>query len=119
MKTPEEIRDIINQATGTTAYHIFSPIKGYPVITDGVRAVAEAAECFWLLDIIGSYQGDKRLDKDFQVWALTKNEDNSAKVQGYNDTTLIITQEIEWTDFPLHDIELWVENGVILLPSEH
>jgi hypothetical protein len=31
----------------------------------------------------------------------------------------IITQQIEWTDFPLPSIRLYVERGVLLLPSEH
>ena len=28
-------------------------------------------------------------------------------------------EKIEWTDFPLNKIELWSENGVLMLASEH
>jgi len=28
-------------------------------------------------------------------------------------------EKIEWTDFPLERIELWFENEVLILPSEH
>jgi len=93
MKTKEEIYQILLQAHGTDAYHKFSPIPGYPVATDGVIALAKAAGCFWLLDVIGSYQMNKRLDPGFQLWKLKVNfEDESAVVYGYNDTKLIVTQ---------------------------
>ena len=28
-------------------------------------------------------------------------------------------EKIEWTDFQLNKIDLWFENGVLILPSEH
>jgi len=111
--------EIISHATGTEAYHRFSPFPFFPVATDGVIAVAEAAGCYWFLDIIGSYQLDKQLDPHFQVWKLVVNhEDSTAVASGYNGTTLIITQEIPYTDFPLDKLELYVMDGIVLLPSE-
>jgi len=120
MKTKDEILDIIRHAIGTTGYHRFSGIPGFPVTTDGVFALAEAAGCYWLLDLIGSYQSDKQLDKAFQVWKLKVDlVECSAVVSGYNDTKLIITQKIPFTDFPLDELTLYLEYGVILLPNEH
>ena len=120
MKSKEEILDIISNANGTEAYHKFSSFSNYPVVTDGVLAVAEAAGCFWLLDVIGSYQTDKRLDPHFQVWTLVVNlEDGTAAVNGFNDKTLILSQDIPYTDFPLDVLKLFLMDGVILLPSEH
>ena len=120
MKSAGKILDIINHAHGSDAYHKYSPIPGYPVATDGVIALAEAAGCYWLLDIIGSYQSDKRLDPSFQVWVLEVNLENSSGVmRGLNDTELIVSQEILYTDFPLDEIKLFLMDGVILLPSEY
>ena len=120
MKSNQEILEIITHAQGTGSYHRFSPIPNFPVATDGVIAMAEAAECFWLLDIIGSYQTDRNLDPGFQVWKLEVNtEENSGVVHGYNDTELIITQDIPFTDFPLEEVKLYLIGGVILLPSEY
>ena len=123
MKTKQEIMKIINGATGTEQYHRYSPFSNYPVITDGVKAVAEAAECYWLLDIIGSHQSNTRLDPNFQVWRLFVKNDMSAVVRAYNDTgekqVRIITQKIEWTDCPLDSLKLYLIGGVILLPSEY
>ena len=120
MKSAREILDIINHAHGTEAYHKYSQLPGYPVATDGIIALAEAARCYWLLDIIGSYQTDKRLGPSFQVWKLEVNlKSNSAVICGFNDTDLIISQEIPFTDFPLAEITLYLMDGIILLPSEH
>ena len=120
MKSSQDIIDILNQATGTDCYHRFSPILGFPVITDGVLALAETAGCFWFLDIIGSYQNNRKLDKEFQVWVLSVNmAEHSAVARGYSDTVLIIEQQIPYTDFPLEELKLYLIDGVILLPSEY
>ena len=120
MKINEAILEILNHATGTESYHRYSPIPGFPVITDGVFMLAEAAGCYWLLDVIGSYQSNRKLDQSFQIWKLIVDTVNkSAVVQGYNDTTLVVTQEIPYTDFPLEELKLYLMDGVILLPSEY
>jgi len=120
MKSRKEILEILNNAHSSEAYHKYSSFEHYPVVTDGVIAIAEAAGCYWLLDIIGSYQTDERLDPNFQVWKLAVNQDDkTAVVNGYNDATLIITQDIAFTDFPLDELKLFLMDGIILLPSEY
>jgi len=119
MGIKKEIQNIIAHSIGTTAYHRFSAIPSFPIITDGVKAVAETAGCYWLLDIIGSYQHEPTLDKVFQVWTLTVDlEKCTGVVHGYNDAELIITQDIPFTDFPLESFKLFLMDGVILLPNE-
>ena len=120
MKSAFEIMEIVNHSTGTPARHRFSPLPGYPVATDGAIAVAEAAECYWLLDVVGSYQSDRAFDPEFQVWTLEVDlEESSGVVKGYNDRELIVTQEISFTDFPLEELKLYLIDGVIMLPSEY
>jgi len=120
MRTAVEIEDILNHCTGTSAYHKYSIIPFFPVLTDGAKLLADMAECYWLMDVIGSYQTDAKLDKDFQVWTLeVDHEEESGVVKGFNDTDLIITQEIPYTDFPMEQIKLYLIRGVILLPSEY
>jgi hypothetical protein len=36
-----------------------------------------------------------------------------------SDEPDLVRQEIEFTDFPMSSVEVWVEGGVTLLPSEH
>lgn len=60
----------LGQFCGTEQYYQTHPSF---CITDGVRFLCENAECFWLTDIMSSYQGlcanDEKL-RDFQVWRL-------------------------------------------------
>jgi hypothetical protein len=120
MKTKQEILEIIRHSIGTEKYHKYSPFPAYPVITDGVKAVAEAAGCYWLLDIIGSCQGRwKKLDPRFQVWKLVVRKDKTASVRAYNDTKHVRSQKVEFTDFPMEELKLYLIDGVILLPNEY
>ena len=89
------------------------------IFTDGVKALCEKFECWWLLDIIASYQRDLT-GEDFQVWKLNKNEDDSAVVTCTDGNGRVIRkQEIEYTDFAADEASVWVEHGTALLPSEH
>ena len=120
MKPAQEIQDVLDQCTGTSEYHRFSPLSSL-VITDGVKYLANNAGVYWLLDIVASYQNKCNKDemlRDFQIWTL-KVKNGKGKVICERDTDdVAITQKIEYTDFPLPEIKLYCENGVICLPSE-
>lgn len=116
MNQRQKVMDIIANAQATEQYHRFPPFE----ITDGVLALAEVAGCFWFLSVIASYQHDKRLCKEFQVWKLEVDlETQSAVVRGCNDDEDIIVQEVEQTDFPLESLKLFLIRGVLLLPREY
>ncbi|ABW33389.1 DUF6876 family protein [Acaryochloris marina] len=96
--------------------------------TEGVKTLAEKGECFWLLDAIASYQRVRLIKcnpnlQEFQLWLLTVNDGHSAVLACYEDSpstcSPVITQDIPFTDFVLPEIKLYVEYGVVLLPSEH
>ena len=92
------------------------------LFTDGVKFLADRAGAYWLIDAIASWQPEiPRAEREFQLWELTVGEDRSAtlEVRPDSDQPAIINQRIQYTDFPLRLIKLYVENGVILLPSEH
>jgi hypothetical protein len=115
----------LGQFTGTEQYDRHLNL----LCTDGVMFLAANADCFWLLDAIASYQpqlnGNKRL-AEFQLWDLAVTVTGSG---GFSPAVLtcrdgdsddpVITQKIEATDFPLVSIRLYVEGGVLLLPTEH
>ena len=89
------------------------------VYTDGVRALCIECASYWMIDVIGSYRY-KLKQHEFQVWKLTKNTDDTAVItcEDGNDN-IILSQRIEYTDFKYDTATIWVENNVILLPSEH
>jgi len=89
-------------------------------VTDGVQEFAEIAKAYWFIDLIASYQFGKTKNKPYQVWTL-KVRDSKGVVVMQEDygTPILIRQEIPYTDFPDGTFEVWIENGVALLPSEH
>ncbi|MCT7957234.1 DUF6876 family protein [Laspinema palackyanum] len=92
--------------------------------TDGVKYLADAAQAYWLIDAIASYQPDKRVRGDemlrhFQIWQLAV-QDHSAVLTLLRDTDQpVLTQEIEHTDFPLPEVKLFLNEKVLMLPSEY
>jgi hypothetical protein len=99
---------------------------GRLIYTAGVKALADQAGAYWLIDAIASYQthrrvvGNPRL-REFQLWELAANEDGTAFLTLCEDTGCppVIQQNIEYTDFPRPGIKLFVESGTLLLPQEH
>ena len=103
------------------------------VYTDGVKLMAEMCDAWWLLDAIASYQSRCMKDKSLrrmQFWNLTV-KDGTAVLKCERDADdVFLTQEIQFTDFPLQKIEIWLEPGetsmgdgpqlvmVAMLPSE-
>lgn len=96
--------------------------------TEGVKTLADQGECHWLIDAIASHQPSRAIKSNpnlqgFQLWMLTVKPDNSAVLACYEDSpgtcSPAIAQRIPFTDFPLPEIKLYVEYGVLLLPSEH
>ena len=89
------------------------------VITEGVRSLCETFSCWWVADIIASYQPQLK-QEEFQVWTLTKHSDNSATVKCTDGNDKVLkTQKIPWTDFSADECTVWVEYGTALLPVEH
>jgi hypothetical protein len=77
-----------------------------------------------LVDEIALAQHNKKLrGEEFQVWTLTREvgELKSGATLTCDDGNdhVLFTKHIGFTDFPLAEIKLYFEGGVILLPSEH
>jgi len=106
--------------TGTE--HLYMHFTRLLHYTDGIKFMAEEAGAYWLIDAIASYQPQFKTNEglqEFQLWnldvaektaVLTMREDSGEKPK--------VSQRISFTDFPF-SIKLYVENGVLLLPSEH
>ncbi|MBD2039219.1 DUF6876 family protein [Microcoleus sp. FACHB-672] len=132
MLEAEKLEAALPQFNGTNTY--FKHILGLSY-TDGLKFLAENAECYWLIDAIASHQikalKNPRL-KDFQLWILAVGDShefikpspgNNAILTCWEDTPVLgvkppITQQIEFTDFPLPVIKFYLENSVLMLPSE-
>lgn len=122
----EELLNGLAYCTGTEQYWKLPGFLGSSMkYTDGVQYLAQNADCYWLLTAIASYQPELKSKHKrvypFQLWELKVKEDHSAVLTCAEDSDIppVITQAIEFTDFPLPEFKLWLVNGVLLLPSEY
>jgi len=104
--------------TGTEQYHAttFGKLK----VTDGIHYLREKANCYWLIDIVESYQ-DKLKNVPFQLWRIEVHKDKSFTVTCREDTNTpnLVKQEAEYTDFPLDQFEFYCVQGVVMLKGEY
>lgn len=124
MKTKDEILQDLPNFYGTENYYALSPLFRSFVLTDGARYLADAAGAWWLMDAVASHLGSYR-DEGFVVAKLLRAKASNAwilRLEDGNDEVLA-DQIIEYSDFPLDEITLYViaqdDLRVILLPSEY
>jgi hypothetical protein len=89
--------------------------------TDGVKFLAERAGAYWLIDEIAFAQSIPAVRaQGFQAWKLDLNKSGcGAKLRCEDGNgNNFYTKRIPYTDFPLKTQKIWVENSVIMLPSE-
>lgn len=103
--------------------HYYPSTFGNLKLTDGVQYLGARAGAFWFIDIIESYYlTDKKIrNSPFLIWGIKVNKDRTALVYCKEDSDQenLVTQEIEYTDFPLDEFELYCIDGVVLLKSEY
>jgi hypothetical protein len=107
MKSVEEIRRNMAHAIGTERYIKHSLWSGL-VFTDGVNQLRDDADCHWLIDAIASY----RRTEEFQLWTLkVDNGSGVLTMHEGNGKKAVVTQEFDYTNFPLKEVEFYVEPG--------
>ena len=132
----------LNQFTGTNGYHLFNAMFRRIVATDGAIHVAKTAGAYWLLEAIASHIMTNPKVRtgplaELQFWKLESKTLQRGPNKGSkrwelscradSDLPPVVTQKIEYSDFPLDSIDLWVAPSeidgqrvwVIYLPSEH
>jgi len=118
-------RELIKIAKMISAYWRMHP--GF-IITPGVRDFCEEHQCYWMLDVIFSYQGKAKRDPmmvDFQIWEFKKPSPGASRITaiGLRDTgNVAFRQNIPYTDFDMDYIKFYVERGesgmVVMFPEE-
>ena len=112
----------------------FSGCDGYPCrrmgvnLTDGAFFLDQNG-AGWLIDAILIVNRLKPLAQKtagFQHWTLKKNKTGSGAVLTCDDggyeggkPKVVYRQKIEYTDFPLPEVKLYLTDGVLLLPGEY
>ena len=118
-----QLNQQLNQFTGTMEYTVYNRLL---LLTEGVVFLAKNAGggCFWLIDCIYSYLStDAKLREKQFMYATLRVKDNQARFYiDDSDGNRLVTQDIEYTDFPLNKITLYVglygKQHIVCLPSE-
>ena len=116
----EQLRTELRYFTGSETFYR-NPLFPLYLYTEGIKHLAEEAGAYWLLDHIFAHQNSALLkEQRFQTWKLWVTEDHKAQitVTDGNDRELEFFR-IEFTDFPLKSITLWLVDQTLLLPSEY
>ena len=109
---------------GSQSYktHLF-PGKSPILLSEGCVFVREHMNCYWLFDALLSYQCEKILrGVNFQIWELRQSKKDLSWLLTCgedSDKKPMITQTIEFSDFPIPEIKIWIIDKVALLPSEY
>ena len=111
------LRSMLPQFSGTANYYKHSFLDTKLVLTDGCAYLRETAQCYWLFDLIAQQLPSKT---DFIVKLKQHKEGHWIfSCQCFISTEVFYTQKIPYSDFPLPEIIIWIENNIALLPSEH
>jgi hypothetical protein len=95
--------------------------------TDGIKYLADAAECFWLVtdaSVIAKSLMSKSyfITVDFKRLSETEREESQCEALiNYSDGNghIFETHRYHVTDFPLDELRLFFIDGTLMLPSEY
>jgi hypothetical protein len=117
----KELQSALAQFTGTEKYHRIYP---QVVLTDGAKYLADAAGCYWLMDLYASHLAsvDPEIES-FTCLKLSKKGYGTEIVIEDGNTHALAKQLIEYTDFPLENFmfyAVWAsEFWVLMLRTEY
>lgn len=113
--TPGELRGALIQFTGTEQWWRHTPFN--LVYTDGVKYFAEQAGAFWFLDIVATEIEPTKLD--FAVIKLVSKDNTGSIVVEDGNGNVTWEKKIEYTDAPEGVWRFFIQDNIILLPSEY
>ena len=122
--TAAQLQAFIDQVNGFDT-HYRHALSGM-TYSDGVKFIAEEAGAYWLIDAILISSKRKRLQArcdGLEFWTLTVKDKAAVLVctdGGMNGekAKAVYTQNIDYTDFPLDKITLYIDSGILCLPGE-
>lgn len=127
----QDIQQSLAEFHGTENLTRISAFAPQFLCTDGVKFLADRCKSYWLLDLIVSWQTKSKVRAEpFQVWELHKGSRRDALItctDGREDSLELCRQHVQYTDFPLDEVKLYLEYGgldpetpawILMLPNE-
>ena len=97
----------------------FNPLFRAVKYTDGVKHVSDNGAAWLITDILAVVCSVAKVKREpFVVVTLTVKEGKGAIVWDDGNENKLHRQNVDFTDFPDGKIKFYVENGMMMLPSE-
>jgi hypothetical protein len=119
--TKEEFELGLKQFIGTSQYWKHEcPGSKTLLLTDGCNYVRQEGDARWLFDMLAVLQKERIVYlQRVQHWQLTRLYIGWVlELRGYDGQTLL-PMRIDNSDFPIDELDIWICDGVALLPSEY
>lgn len=112
-----KLKQELEQFTGTLQYHKLTVFN--LLATDGVAFFVDKAEAFWLIDDIACIK-NINLEKESFIVVKAISKNNKARVI-YEDGNYnkLHKMDYDYTDLPEGRWKFFIQNNVIMLPSEY
>ena len=116
----DELLSNLAQFSGAVAYYRITPRV---LITDGVKYLADHAQCYWLLNAAVSHLMGLGTDDHFVLIKLVVNNSSAVLTLEDGNGRVHCTQTIPYTDFPLVQQRLYAcwdgQHWIIMLTGEY
>lgn len=115
-----ELRAELRQFTGSTEF--YRHFTNRIIYTEGIRFLCERARLYWLIDLIAALQSRALKDpalREFQLWELRITNGKGVVVCLRDSEDEAFRLPLKSVDSALDFVRLYLENGTLLLPSEH
>jgi len=116
----QKLKAVLRHFTGSEQV-FYNPMFPKFRYTEGVKYLAQEANCYWLLDYVFSNQTIKAIsEQPFQVWKLKVAENRTATIIVEDGNYYTVKSfKLDYTDFPMDEIDLWFMERTLILPSEY
>ena len=123
--SPHELRNNLETFTGTEMFYSIPLLKTR--FTDGIKYLADAANCFWLVTDVSVIAKSLMNRSRFITIDFKKLSEEKQDYIGYEaiieysngNGRILETHKYHSTDFPLKKLRLFFTEDTLYLPSEH
>ena len=120
-----EIKERLQYFNGTEMFYQIPLLKTR--FTDGLKYLAEVAECFWLITDTSVIAKSLMNRSEFITIDFKKLCEEERESKGFDaiitysdgNDTILEKQGYRATDFPLDELRLFFVNDILMLPSEY
>ncbi|MDY7396766.1 hypothetical protein UMM65_16075 [Aureibaculum sp. 2210JD6-5] len=120
-----EIKERLQYFSGTEMFYQIPLLKTR--FTDGLKYLANVAECFWLITDVSVIAKSLLNRSHFITIDFKRLSEKKQDYSGYEaeiiysdgNGNILVTHRYHFTDFPLDELRLYFVDNTLMLPSEY